>query len=288
LSHLKKFFQSQSFIEISRRPIARRITESTAFAGTALAGIMASFFQKLNRPDLVDVTFQGFYMVCFGVCAYVLRDRLKDWSKAVFHEQARKYVPDYEQVLFAKDQRIGTVKEWFRIRDRDSLPEDILTLRSRTSGSSVELRLPEDVIHYRKVHHLSGTQKLSVSRSSPLALHENIRLNLERYLKYMDDPFKDLIELDTTGQLHQRQSHRVYYFYLCLRAIRSVREPGTRIWSKTTTTRICRIVLDKSGIVRIDQMAPAGPQKSATAMTENLPRRDDLRLDNATPSPIVS
>lgn len=255
MSHLKKFFQSRNFIDVSRRPSAKRISESTALAGTVFAGVIWALFQRFNRPDVVDVAFQSFFILAFAVVAYVLRDRLKDWAKARFQEEARKYLADYEQVLMARERRVGEVREWFNIREANSLSEDIRHLRRIAAGYEMELRLPEDVFHYRKRQEIDA---ISDTPRTARALHENLRLNLERYLKHMDDPFKDLLDFDVDGRLRPSRSHRVYHFYLCVRTSRRVplAERGRAPSVEFTQTSIHRVILDKNGIVRLEDVNP--------------------------------
>lgn len=252
MSHLKKFFQSRNFIEVSRRPAAKRISETTAFAGTAFAGLIWALMQRFNRPDAVAAAFQGIFIVGFAVVAYVLRDRLKDWAKERFHEEARKFLADYEQILMARERKIGEVKEWFNIREATEIGDDLQRLRSRAAGDEMELRLPEDVFHYRKRQDLDA---LDSGPSAARALHENLRINFERYLKHMDDPFKDLIDFDLDGRLRSSRSRRVYHFYLCVRTSRRApaAERGRAPVVETTQTTFHRVVLDKNGIVRLEQ-----------------------------------
>lgn len=262
MSHLKKFFQSKTFIDISRQPSAKRISESTAAAGTALAGIVAALVERFSRPEITDMAFQGLFVLSFGVIIYVLRDRLKDQMKARFHEKALKLLPEFEQQLMAKEKKIGSVKEWYHISAPQKLPDEIIALRKKSSATEMEARLPEDVFHCRKIQEVHA-EALSATGALTRALHENTRVNFERYLKHMDDPFKELTDLDDNGRFLQSTSHRVYHFYLFvktvakpieniahLRRLVGTKEPG-RICEQTL---VYRIVLDKHGVVRLEDL----------------------------------
>lgn len=252
LSHLKKFFQSRTFVEITRRTTVRKFKESTAWAGTAFAGLAAALLERYSRPEIGDVAVNGSFVLAFGVIAYVFKDRLKDRAKTLFHEKASQLLPDFEQQLMARDKRIGSVKEWFRILSPKSLPEEIIKLRRKASASEMEVRLPEDVFHCRKVQEVNAAALVS-SEGLPLgrALHENIRVNFERHLKHMDDPFKVFTDLDPSGRFLRSNSHRVYHFYLCVRTVcRPLPEPGPR----SEQTLVYRIVLDKTGLVRLEEI----------------------------------
>src|SRR5690606_33128615 len=113
---LKKFFQSTTFVDITRQQSAKKISESTATIGTAVAAIIAASVEQFGRGHAsADVAWQGLSLLSLGVIVYVLRDRMKDWAKRKFHQKALKFLPDFEQRLIAKDRKIGRVKEWFQI-----------------------------------------------------------------------------------------------------------------------------------------------------------------------------
>lgn len=258
LSHLKKFFQSKTFVDISKKQAARKFTESTAWAGTAFAALLAALLERYSRPEIGDVAIHGSFVLIFGVIMYVLRDRLKDRAKVVFHEKASKLLPDFEQQLVARDKRIGLVKEWFRVLSTKDLPEEIRHLRKKASASEMEIRLPEDVFHCRKIQEVNASA-LTSAQGLPIgrALHENTRVNFERHLKHMDDPFKEFTDLDPNGRFLRSRSHRVYHFYLCVRTVcRPVKRPNkmTNAGSQSEQTLVYRIVLDKTGLVRLEEI----------------------------------
>jgi hypothetical protein len=265
LSHLKKFFQSKSFIDVTREQSAKKIGESTAAAGTAIAALIAALIERFSQSGTGDLAFSGVSLLGFGVIIYVLRDRMKDWAKARFQEKALKFLPDYEQQLIAGEEKIGCVKEWFRLINARELPEDIKKLRRSASASEMERRLPEDVFYCRKVqeintssHHSTAVNGSQVSR----ALLENTRINFERYLKHMDDPFKELTDLDPEGRILQSRSRKVYHFYLCVRTRTrplETRKKARKLRSKPGREKeqvlLFRIVLDKNGVVRLEDKA---------------------------------
>lgn len=267
LSHLKKFFQSSTFIDVTRQQAAAKVTESTATFATAMAAAVAAAFEFYGRTAIGSVAVQGLLVLCFGITVYVLRDRLKDRAKAMFQKKALQYFPDFEQTLIANDRRIGKVREWFSILRSREVPADVMQLRLSASTSELEKRLPEEVFHCRKIQEFDASELLEHGRLVySRALHENTRINLERHLKYMDDAFKDLTDLDPNGQFLLTRSHRVYYFYLCVKTMtgpldRSVAGKLTPIKHRqglrhvrSSQTLLYRVVLDKHGVVRLENL----------------------------------
>lgn len=264
LSQLKKFFQSTTFIDINRQQSAKKISESTATIGTAVAAIIAATIEQFARGHAsADFAWQGLSLLSLGVIVYVLRDRMKDWAKQKFHQKALSFLPDFEQRLIAKNKKIGIVKEWFQLLSSKSVPLDILSLRRTASLTEMEKRLPEDVFHCRKVQEVDASLLPDVSRLSySRALFESTRVNFYRYLRHMDDAFKEFTDLDPKGRIHSSRSHRVYYFYLCMKTTSGPAE--TRWFGKfrrklptprQTQTLLYRIVIDKNGIVRVESLA---------------------------------
>lgn len=264
LSHLKKFFQSKTFVDITRQQPAAKISESTATIGTAFAAVIAAMLDFYGRSATSHVAMQGVFFIMFGVILYVFRDRMKDHAKTLFHKKALQFLPDFEQKLVAKDVNIGRVKEWFSLLKSKDAPLDVLARRRAAASTELERRLPEDVFHCRKIQEvdassLSQSGKANYSR----ALYENTRINFERYLKHMDDAFKDLTDLDPSGQFLSARSHRVYHFYLCVKTITGPMDKsmGAKLRPMTglretasTQTLLYRIVLDKSGLVRLEEL----------------------------------
>ena len=85
------------------------------------------------------------------------------------------------------------------------------------------------------------------------AVHENLRINLARYLKHMDDPYKDLAELDAWGAIKKSKSRRVYHFYVCV----NLKYSSTKAHHSSAPVHeqlvISRVVMDKNGVVRVEE-----------------------------------
>lgn len=259
LSQLKKFFQSTSFIEFSQKNTLKHLYETLATLGTACAGLAVALLENFKNSSNAQITFGGIFIISFGVFAYVLRDRLKDWAKSALNKKVSEYVPDSESNLYAQNKKMGYVKEWLRVVPSKSLPFPILNSRNRVAESELEKVLPEDVILYKKAQGILSKHHSVKNESGIHAVHENIRINLERYLKHMDDPFKDLAELDAWGKIIRSQAHRVYHFYLCARIkFRSVDDNkfDFKLSSQSKFSNeqllMTKIVMDKSGVVRLE------------------------------------
>ncbi len=253
LSHLKKFFQSKSFVDFTTKNNVKRIHETLATLGTLLAALAVAGLESFKDSGATQVTFKGLFLLSFGVIAYVLRDRLKDWTKQLLNKKASAYIPDVENNLWAQNKKMGFVREWLRVESKKSIPMTISVKRQGVEGSDLEKALAEDVLHYRKIQNISRHASDFKSHSGVSAVHENLRINLARYLKHMDDPYKDLAELDAWGAIKKSKSRRVYHFYVCV----NLKYSSTKAHHSSAPVHeqlvISRVVMDKNGVVRVEE-----------------------------------
>lgn len=269
LSQLKKFFQSKTFVDVTKTQAAQKVTESSALVGTAIAAIIAALLEQLGRKNVATLASQGLMVVGLGVILYVVRDRMKDWARTKLQQKAMGLIPDFETQLIANQKNFGISREWLQIST--SKVCDAAVTEARHSDSVVErnLRLPEDVLTTRRVFFLRPN---FAGPGQARALHENVRLNFDRHLKFMDDPFKDLTDLEADGRVTLSRSHRVYHFHMVTRTSilkgKLAQPSRMRTWVQAfrailglrpliiqpDSVHIAahRIVLDKSGIVRVE------------------------------------
>lgn len=272
LSQLKKFFQSKTFVDVTKTQAAQRVTESTALVGTAIAAIIAATLEQLGRKNVATLASHGLMVVGLGVILYVLRDRMKEWARSKLAKKAMGLIPDFETRLIADQKNFGISREWLHILQSKNMENEVTEARHADSVIDRDLRLPEDVLSTRRVFFLRPN---FAGPAHTRALHENVRLNLDRHLKFMDDPFKDLTDLEADGRLTLSRSRRVYHFHMVTRTslLRGpLAQPSKiRTWVQALRAIVGlkpmvitpdsshiaahRIVLDKSGIVRVESVS---------------------------------
>lgn len=245
LSHMKKFFQSEMFIDVSKRQGIRKLSEPLAALAASFAALWAALFERFANPNWVDVGFRGLFVICLGIALYVLRDRLKDQLRIYLVEKLARHLPETEQDLMAQGKNIGKAKEWYTIRDRSQINPELAAWRDSVCTSEAEKHLSEDVLVHRREYSVRAMPSFqSTARADEVALQEVLRINFQRYLKHMDDPFKSFSYLDPRGGISVLRSHRVYPFLAFVRI-----ESGAH-----TKTRSYRILLDKNGIDRVEEL----------------------------------
>jgi len=249
VSQMKKYFQSDLYFDVTQSEILKKISEPTAAIGAMMAAGVAAGLQHMSDPMVLQVGYQGAAVIFLGIAFYVLRDRLKDKAKIILREKVSSYVPDIEKNLMVGDRIVGRLRESFSVLKNSNVDWKLRKLRDRAAISEVDHEIPEDVFVYRRVYKLN---KANVNKSAGnLSIQEVLRINVERYLKFMDDPFKSVQLLGGDGCMKEVASARVYYFYLVVRSS----------FSKKTSKRfkrVYRIVVSKTGIARVEDLKAGG------------------------------
>ena len=255
LSQIKKFFQAQMFIEVQRKDTIRRFSEPAAAGAAAFAAMWAGAFEYFSQPRLHAVGFKGVVVICVGVAVYVLKDRLKDQFRGVFTRKLAAILPEAEQSLMADGRKIGKISEWFTQRNVNDLPVDVMKQRRRGDLTEAECHLREEVLHYGQEFALepSATSYGEFERS----IQQVTRVNIERFLKRLDDPYKTINLFDGEGELKPIRSHRIYHFHAAV----VVRRSSPRRWwhwlsgkkplQEALYESLFRVVVDKNGVERV-------------------------------------
>jgi hypothetical protein len=136
---------------------------------------------------------------------------------------------------------LGRIKEWLKTVRTMELPEDIRQKRKSASVSEAESYLREDVLFLKRIYSLAPREK---NRDNQLSLQETLRINVQRYLKFLDDPMKDITILDQKGRFTRKTSHKMYYVYALVNCVSK---------SGSKQMQLYRVVLNKNGIQKVIQ-----------------------------------
>lgn len=247
LGQMKKFFQSKMFVQVLKKQTMKKLSEPTAALAASFAAISAGIVQHYGNSQVVDYSLGGLSIAFFGMALYVLRDRLKDLGRIYIMTRVSKFLPDMEYNLVADNKKIGKIQEWIKIISSRQIPNNIQLLRKKACVSEAESFLQEDVIHMRRSFSLF---EQAAADGNHFALQENLRINLERYLKHLDDPQKEIVLLNKDGQFSKLTSNKVYYFY----AIADVRMTKGDVITEQRS-EVYRIVMNKLGLLKVKPLS---------------------------------
>ena len=251
---LKKFISMPLYLQKKVSKQERIYRNWIAAFGAALAGVWAQIadFQARRMVEHKDLGFSFFGIAGLAIIAYVFKDRIKDLSKEYFNEKLKAYLPDYKVKLVhtlvtddlkTKHIQIGTFNEYMRYLDLNATPEEIQYIRKMHERKDLHTENLEGVIHYNKKIKLN-TDSLKLEFKGVSSIKDIIRFNFSDFLDHLDDHEKRLATFDEDEGTGEIITPKVYHINLL---IHSTSESLHRFAHY-------RVVLDKRGIVRVDEM----------------------------------
>lgn len=257
---LKKFCMNILFLKV-RRNQSRQGFEEMLFAlaaGIAMAFATAIAFWAQVRFAQISLNF--FLILVVG---YMMKDRIKEGMRRIFSGVLRHYLFDRSTHIAdpVTGERIGVCKEKVDYVRHDVVPEDIQALRRADDFVTVSQgELSEVLIRYQKEIILDA-DVLPKMTSGSEGVTDIIRLNVQRFLRDMDEPeyaleYVDLEEF-TIGRIRGAKSYQIDL--ACRFTFDDADDQGKEI-------ELVRLVLDRNGIkrmVRLDKPGAAHPPPPA-------------------------
>lgn len=244
---LNKFILGALKLNINRRPLVNRYHNIIAMTAAAIA--MLIFLIGAAVQGEVFIVHSAPFIIATTIL-YVLKDRIKDGIKAIYHEQATKWFPDYSTEIRTPtgDYQLGTLREVFSHLRPSRIPKEINKVRNRDFHDVLEsFRRPEAVMYYKSEVHLKSSPKESMRRYD---LNTIFRLNIHRFLEKASDPYTIYTTLDSeTDALHELKLPKVYHINIIVRNTFT----GTDQKPKEQLQKF-RLVIDKEGIKRVEQI----------------------------------
>jgi len=260
IGHMKKYFQSHMYVDVEKKQSVRKFSEPIAAFSAFSAALATGLMEKTSLHHNLNLGVKGFVLISSGIILYVLKDRLKDLFKNRLAKKMGQILPDSEQSLSVNKNSLGSIREWLWIKESKKVDSQAQEMRKKMCVSELESSIPEDVLHYRKLQKftLLKRQNDPFINGNQLALQAGLRINLERYLKHLDDPYKEKSLLTLDGSIEKIIFHRAYYFYACCKRTEKIlKKSYIPLFKKKEIAineqdYIYRVVVDKNGISRIE------------------------------------
>ncbi len=250
-SVLKKFISSVLHLQI-------QVSEWEGFlqfsfglaAGIAMLFATAAAIYAQSRYTVKSLPF-----VAIVVVSYIFKDRIKDWLKLYFSRGITRWLADRKVDILdpVYGTRIGSFKEGFSFITGDSVPTDISHRRNIDNITSMdEEGKPERVFKYEKEVALYP-RRIARHHERLHDLNDIMRFSVREFTLRADDPETDYLYLNpATKDIKALRCARVYHVNMVIKYI--IHDAAGR--EKVTYDRM-RIVLDKNGIVRLEEV-PVG------------------------------
>ena len=246
---LKKELQRSLYVNTRQRRTDPFYKNSAAMVAAGLAATWATLAQvPLLRANALSP--EGIVIFAAAVGAYVMKDRIKDLVK----ERLVSWLHTWDQnqnIVGDALAAVGLAQFGGRVRERvgwckaDELPLEVIRLREKkrtVSGASREL---EGVLHYER--QIVLTPREGVPLPHEYGVVSILRISVDDIVRRLDDPTENISFYDGQGSFRTRRIPKVYH----LNVIVEGRERAAGVCSRTRA----RVVLNKNGIVRIEQVA---------------------------------
>jgi hypothetical protein len=176
----------------------------------------------------------------------MLKDRIKDLLRYYYaHKRKNKYF-DNKTIIGINEEVIGMSREGFDFINVSNVPNEIITLRDRTTLLEAENRNSEEkIILFRKIVQISRDELNANSEYPVSGVNDILRFNLSSFLHKMDDPTTPLYVTSDNGEDYEEiQGIKIYYLNFLMQLKSSDSEEFKRY----------RIVFNRSGIKEIEEL----------------------------------
>ncbi len=182
---------------------------------------------------------------------YILKDRIKEWLRAVSFQQASRLFPDYTTIIQPLEgkRRLGIMKESFSFIAQQQLPPEIRTARNAEFHAVLEtFQRPESVLFYKRIIEINNPPRTADPRRQGLNII--FRFNIHRFLRQAGDPIETRLIIDVaTRKLRTIHLPKVYHLNMIIK-----RTLVSEDQSPTIEFKKLRIIIDKDGIKRIEPL----------------------------------
>lgn len=218
-------------------------------AGTSAGIAMAIYFSLFVWLGNVFVINSAPFILLTVIC-YVLKDRIKDWLRNLSYLHASRWFPDYTTVIKSHEGQgnIGVIKESFSFIESPQLSQELKNMRNAEFHAVLEtVQRPENVLFYKRLVEINTLP----TNARRYGVNVIFRFNIHHFLRKAADPTETHLTIDpATRKLISIRLPKVYHLNLIIRstAIEDDKSPKREL-------KKLRIVIDKNGIKRIEQLS---------------------------------
>jgi hypothetical protein len=270
LGLLKKYVLEVLYLQRKNIKKEKAYRNMIAAFGAALAAIWAGMadiqrIQMVGNPTGNDAWVRLVAILFLGVIAYVFKDRIKELTKEYVNLKLKRYLPDFDILMFykyfdknneEKKQFMGSCKEFFRYLDKQDVVPEIAYIRDISNRSELDPARDEVILHYsKKINfpiHSSGQNGINIEFIRDMA-----RFDISEFLNKLDNPKKTLSYFDSLKGSVLIEAPKVYHINIVFRYASYYQKNKVTHAANFEFERV-RLVLNKKGIVRIEEVLPRG------------------------------
>lgn len=254
LSVLKKYTSSVLWLSTSTRREGGTLEQVLFASAAGLSMVFATLVAFYAQSVFGQISMPVFLAL---VIAYMFKDRIKELGRAFSTHILSRRLFDYRTSIQTQDgeRDLGYVREKMihvRPQGRErTVPPEVMMARQNDPHHEPELfGRPEVVIHYAKQVTLRKDAFRYLAEDGLIisAINDITRLDIRSFLRKMDNPYEERLAL-RDGKVERVRCQRTYPLNL-------ISVFGTE--DGATTCERTLVVLNRKGIVRIEQFEGAG------------------------------
>lgn len=273
LGLLKKYILQVLYVQTKNIKKEKFYRNMIAACGAGLAATWAVLtdiprMQLANSQSDHDVWLRFALVLLIGVTAYIFKDRIKELSKEYFNQKLKPYIPDFDILMFyhyfTKDNEnkkdfLGSCKEFFRYLQRSMVAPEIVYIRDIGNRSDLDPMRDEIIINYSKkvCFPVRVDEESGDALSKIQFIRDIIRFDISKFLAKLENPKKATSYFDTEKGIVVTDAPRVYHINVIFRYACQYQSNKKTDSLHVEFERI-RLVLNKKGIVRIEEVLPRG------------------------------
>ena len=239
----KKYIESDLYIRLNKRKDGVAVQQLYYSIAAGVAMIFATAVGWATQVKFGNITGPLFVVL---VVSYMMKDRIKDLMRYWFaHKLVNKYF-DKKADITIGSRRVGKIKEAVDFVSGSKIPREVMEIREKNAAVDDESHIFEEkVLLYRK-HLVLDRNSLQTGNEYPLrGINEIMRLHLNRFMQKMDNPEVPVSVMDGDGSISTLRVQRAY----CINIVFQLRH------LEQTEYRHLRVVLNRSGIIRVEEVA---------------------------------
>jgi hypothetical protein len=263
LGVLKKEMQRALYVDTRANRADPFFRNSAAMVAAGLAATWATLAQIPLLQGGLSPT-QSVFLFSSVVGAYVLKDRIKEWTRIALTQRLLRWDHNEELVGDALScaglGRIeGRASEQVRWLKEEEVPRHVAAIRQSHRTVRGVTELEHVLCYHRRVVFDGGDTPVPEG----FGVQELFRLSLDEVLKRLDDPVDEVAYYDPqTGAFEQANMPKVYHL--------NVVSEITDVDSGERRLARHRVVVNQQGVVHIDRVVDRvldGSEAAATAST---------------------
>lgn len=218
--------------------------------GAIAAGIAMFIYMGLFVWKSPVYVLNSFPFVALAVVLYILKDRVKEGIKNIYHRQARKWFPDYStEIKSPKGFKIGRLSENFSFIEPEDLPKGFLHIRNHQFHDELEaMKRYETIIHYKREVLLNKQKNNQEDRRKELTAI--FRFNVSHFLEKAGNPVQPILSIDPyTQEITEKMLPKVYHLNIIIQNTFLDLNGETE-----SEIKLFRVVVDKHGIKRVEHL----------------------------------